>query len=259
LTGTARDRNAGLVRRALVAGVVVIALLTGCAGATRQGAWYVDSEGAQLRGHVASSRTETGSWWFEWGRTPELGRQTAPTPIEFTAGQSHFVWHNLNRRDPDTTYYWRLCADDQDPEHPAPGCSDVGTFTTLPEPPGRELPVDGGWQVFYNARDGSLNAEGPWTFEGPAVLTVLDSYCASDRFRVFDNGVSIGRTPAVEDPPGCNPYVLTLQESLADPEHYSRGSFALGPGPHAIRIRVLAGDGNDLDSGGYLRADSLNP
>jgi hypothetical protein len=92
----------------------------------------------------------------------------------------------------------------------------------------------------YNARDGSLNAEGQFTFEGPAVLTVLDSYCASDRYRVFDNGVAIGRT------------------GLEDPDHYSRGSFTLGPGPHSIRLENLAGEGNLLDNGGYIRADSLD-
>jgi hypothetical protein len=239
---------------------LALAALTGCAGATRhEVVSYIDDDGGQVRGQVLSNRTEAGSWWVEYGSTPQLGRQTPPVAIEFVAGQAQSVRYNLDHLDPDTVYHWRLCADDQDPQQTAPGCSDVGSFTTLPTPSGRELPVDGGWQVVSNARDRSLNGEGPLTFEGPAVLTVIDSYCASDRYRVLDNGVRLGRTSAVEERPGCAPYVLTLEESLADPVHYSRGSFALGPGPHSIRLRAIFGEGNHNGNTGYIRADSLSP
>ena len=247
------------MRKAAAAGIVGIALLTGCAGAQVQFTSYIDDAGGQLRGHVVSTRTETGSYWFEWGRTPALGKQSAVRAVDFVAGERKFVDYNLNNREPDTTYYWRLCAEDQDPQQSAPGCSELDSFTTNPTPPGRALTVGGGWWPFHNARDGSLNEEGPLTFEGPAVLTLLDSYCASDRFRVFDNGIKIGRTNRVAERPGCAPYRLYLEESLADTEYYSRGSFPLGPGPHSIRVLLVAGEGNRLDNSGYVRVDPLSP
>ena len=244
------------MRKLASAGLVGLVLLTGCAGASIQGASYVDDAGAQLRGNVMSTRTEAGSWWVEWGRSTRLGHSSPHGAINFNAGESQFVSYNLNNRDPETTYYWRLCADDQDPEHTEPGCSSIESFTTSPAPPGADLAVDGGWRPFHNQRDQSLNQEGAFRFEGPADLTLVDSYCASDRFRVFDGGGSLGRTGRVLDPPGCTPYVLELNEALADRDHYSRGTFSLGPGPHSIRIKLLAGDGNQLDNGGWIRVDT---
>jgi hypothetical protein len=217
---------------------------------------YIDDAGGQLRGNAGSSRTETGSWWFEWGRTANLGHATSPAAIDFKAGESRFVSYNLNNRDPDTTYYWRLCADDQDPQHPEPGCSSVESFTTDPAPAGVDLGIDSGLGVFHNARPRSLNAEGPLRFTGPADLSLLDSYCASDRFRVYDGGVSIGRTASVLDPPGCSPYELYFEGSYADTDHFSRGTFSFGPGPYSIRIKLLPGDGNLLDNSGYIRLDT---
>jgi hypothetical protein len=248
------------MRRIGVLGLLAVAVLAGCAGAQRQGSGsYIDEDGVQLRAVLNSTGPGPVTYWFEWGRTPQLGRTTPLTEFDYDAADSKVVLYNLDHLDPDTTYYWRACARDRDPEQVAPGCSDIGSFKTLPTPSGRTLEVGGGWRVFFNARDRSLNSEGPYTFEGPAVVTVLDSYCASDRFRVFDNGVAVGTTPRVTDVPGCTPYVLTLEESLDQPEHYSRGSFPLGSGPHSIRVRLLAGSGNVNGSHAYLRADPLNP
>jgi hypothetical protein len=246
------------MRKAAVAVGLTLVCLTGCASARVQFVSYIDDAGAQLRGYVGSSRTETGSYWFEWGRTPQLGHESAHTPIAFVAGESTFELFNLNNRDPETTYYWRLCADDQDPAHPDPGCSDVDSFTTTAAPAGKALTVGGGWDIVTNLRDRSLNVEGPLTFEGPAVLTLVDSYCASDRWRLFDNGVAIGRTGPVEDLPGCSPYELYFDGSFADEAHYSRGSFTLGAGQHSIRLRLLAGSGNDNTNTGYIRVDPLD-
>ena len=77
------------------------------------------------------SRTEIGRYWFEWGRTPALGHRTPDFAVELVGGERKVRWYNLNNRQPETTYYWRACADDSDPERPDPGCRHVLRIAVL--------------------------------------------------------------------------------------------------------------------------------
>jgi hypothetical protein len=224
---------------------------------------YIDSTGAQLRVNLFPSRTEIGKYWFEWGRTPALGHRTPDFAVDLVGGERKFRFYNLNNRQPETTYYWRACADDSDPERPDPGCSDVGSFTTEPEPGGIALTIGTGWRPVYNARDRTLNSEGPLTLDGPAVITIQDAYCPGDRYRLYDNGVAVGTTNKVPDTVpvevgGCDPYILFVEQAVGRPE-FSHGSFTLGPGPHSLRTRVLAGLRAEFGGASFIRADPVGP
>ena len=115
------------------------------------------------------------------------------------------------------------------------------------------IPVDGSWHQFSFGGVGSLaSACGggcqtiinptpeqltgpPWTFSGPAVLTVLDLFMSVDRFQIFDNAVSLGTT-SLESPGGTcdNDLACALTDT-----HYSKGIFVLGAGNHSITIQMV--------------------
>jgi hypothetical protein len=247
------------MRAAVVAVVLGVIALTGCAGAQRHDlVSYIDEDGAQLQGRLFSSRTEIGKYWFEWGRTTALGKRTPDFAVDFVAGELQTVLYDLNQLQPATTYHWRVCADDSDPDHPDPGCSDIGSFPTSPVPAGSALVIGDWWRPFNNERDRSLNSEGPFTLEGPAVITIQDAYCPGDRYRLIDNGVVIGTTNRVVDDGTCTPYVPFLERVIGDPA-FSHGSFTLGEGPHSLRTRVLAGVNNIYGGDGFIRADPVQP
>ena len=75
----------------------------------------------------------------------------------------------------------------------------------------------------------------PWTFSGNpggATLTVTDAFTSGDVFEVFDFGVSLGTTTAVDTSGDCGDDPVPC---LADPL-MSHRAFALGAGPHSITI-----------------------
>lgn len=92
----------------------------------------------------------------------------------------------------------------------------------------------------------------PWTFVGPAVLTVTDAFLRGDQFEVFNNLVSLGFTSAPFGSGTCGSDPVTC---LADPS-VSSGVFVLGPGAHSITINQLL---NDFSGAGYFRVDSTVP
>jgi hypothetical protein len=77
----------------------------------------------------------------------------------------------------------------------------------------------------------------PWTFSGPATVTVLDLFLSLDTFELFDNLVSLGisSTPTGDGECGGN-----IGCALAD-LNYSRLVIDLGAGAHSLTIRNVAG------------------
>jgi PEP-CTERM motif len=128
------------------------------------------------------------------------------------------------------------------------------------------LPVDGSWAEFGFDLAGTFayNCPGctpttnpvanqsltpPWTFSGPATLTVLDLFQIGDEFEVFDNDFFLGLTQGVANT-GVDACGNDIGCALADagPTGYSEGVFdILGAGAHSITIEVYQ---NALGSGG---------
>ena len=77
----------------------------------------------------------------------------------------------------------------------------------------------------------------PWTFSGPAVVTVLDLFLSIDTFELFDNLVSLGISSAPVAGGGCG---NDINCALADLS-YSRLVVDLGPGAHSLTINHVAG------------------
>lgn len=77
----------------------------------------------------------------------------------------------------------------------------------------------------------------PWTFSGPATVTVLDLFLSIDTFELFDNLVSLGISSAPLAGGGCG---NDINCALADLS-YSRLVVDLGPGAHSLTINNLAG------------------
>ena len=114
------------------------------------------------------------------------------------------------------------------------------------------IAVDGPWYEFGFAGVGSpggdcsgcsgtvpasVNAgNAPWTFSGPATVTVLDLFLSGDRFELFDNLVSVGITSAPVAGDDCSGNIAC---ALADPD-FSRLVVSLGAGNHSLTINTLA-------------------
>ena len=77
----------------------------------------------------------------------------------------------------------------------------------------------------------------PWTFSGPAIVTVLDLFISIDTFELFDNLVSLGISSTPTDDGTC---AGDIGCALADPS-YSRLVVNLGSGAHSLTIRNVAG------------------
>jgi hypothetical protein len=75
----------------------------------------------------------------------------------------------------------------------------------------------------------------PWTFSGPAVLTVQDLFLSVDRFQVFDNNVSLGDTSVETAGSDCGGDIGVCSSNVA----FSRGVFSLGAGSHSITIQLI--------------------
>jgi hypothetical protein len=84
----------------------------------------------------------------------------------------------------------------------------------------------------------------PWTFVAPTrvLVRVTDAFPAGDSFTLFDLGRLVGSTPVVSVGPGCG---SDPDPCFADPA-MSHAEFRLGPGPHALTIRV---DNSPFDTG----------
>ena len=76
----------------------------------------------------------------------------------------------------------------------------------------------------------------PWTFSGPATVTVLDLFLSGDTFELFDNLVSVGVSSLPTDEGECG---NNIGCALGDPS-YSRLLVDLGPGAHSLTIMNLA-------------------
>ena len=99
--------------------------------------------------------------------------------------------------------------------------------------------------------DASLNA--PWTFNGPAILQVLDLFVAGDQFAVFDNSVLLSNTsvPTNTGVSGCS---NDIGCALADTADYSYLDIALGGGSHSITIQVIQNASGDTGGAAVLSA-----
>jgi hypothetical protein len=77
----------------------------------------------------------------------------------------------------------------------------------------------------------------PWTFTGPAFITVLDLFNHGDRFQLFDNAVSLGTTSVI-----INDAIDTCGNNigcaLAD-VRYSRLVATVGAGAHSLTLNVI--------------------
>lgn len=76
----------------------------------------------------------------------------------------------------------------------------------------------------------------PWTFSGPATVTVLDLFVSGDTFELFDNLVSLGVSSLPTAGGGCG---SDIGCALADP-FYSRLVVDLGAGAHSLTITNIA-------------------
>ncbi len=109
------------------------------------------------------------------------------------------------------------------------------------------LPTTGGHLFGLGA--GVVDAPAsPWTFDGPARLTVTDLEADIDSFAIYDFGVFVGMTP----PAG----VSTVGYCGFDPEACiaggaSSGTFVLGDGAHSITIFDIDRTG-DTGDGAFL-------
>lgn len=120
--------------------------------------------------------------------------------------------------------------------------------------------VDGTWNVFAFNLSGTFatgcgghcfptvdpvaedTSGPPWTFAGPAIVTLTDLFARGDQFAFFDDGLLVGDTsvPVNDGSVTCPPSGVgnDILACLADPT-YSHGVFDLGGGAHALTIEVI--------------------
>jgi hypothetical protein len=94
----------------------------------------------------------------------------------------------------------------------------------------------------------------PWTFTGPASLTVTDAFTSGDVFQVFDNNVFVGATSAATTGTNCgsDPAVCVTNTAI------SHATFTLGDGAHSITIIPTAVALPGAGGVGYFRLDSIS-
>jgi hypothetical protein len=155
------------VRRAAVLALLALAALTGCATAVRSGVTDIKQDSAVLRAVAYSDRQEEGQAQFLWGTSPSLGSGNT-VRVDFFANQGVPTQTKADNLQPETTYYWRVCARDRQSQ----GCSDVASFTTTPVTEdtvrGGGTTGHGGQELFFDARSGA-SGESPSGFviDGP--------------------------------------------------------------------------------------------
>jgi len=90
----------------------------------------------------------------------------------------------------------------------------------------------------------------PWTFSGPAIVTLTDLFQRGDQFALFDNNALLGDTsvPVNDGAVTCPTAGVgnDIRACLADPT-YSHRVFDLGTGAHSLTIEVIQ---NALNSSG---------
>lgn len=100
------------------------------------------------------------------------------------------------------------------------------------------LKPDGQWHKFIFGKAGTeVEQRFVFTLRNKAFLDITDYYCPGDSFRLYDNGVCIGRTPLKR--------ANECKDKTADPQvafksdKWSHRSFELGKGKHIITIKVV--------------------
>jgi hypothetical protein len=94
-------------------------------------------------------------------------------------------------------------------------------------------PLVAGVGVTLGTNPASIAApDAPWTFTltDSRELVVLDGFLSTDRFEIFNFGVSLGITSVNTTGGACGSDITCALNDL----RYSRGIFALGPGSYSI-------------------------
>lgn len=101
------------------------------------------------------------------------------------------------------------------------------------------LEADGEWSKFiFNKAGTTIDTTFLINIDTKALLDVTDFYCPGDSFRVYDNGVSIGRTP-LKRANNCHHKTLDPEVAFEHPKIWSSRTFELCPGQHVINIKVV--------------------
>jgi hypothetical protein len=103
-----------------------------------------------------------------------------------------------------------------------------------------------------SAGNSSFAGSPPWTFTGPATLTVTDAFTSGDVFQIFDNQVLLGTTSAATAGINCGSDPAVCQTTAG----MSRGTITLGAGSHSITIVPTSFATGSLGGVGYFRVDS---
>ena len=158
----------------LAATVLLAACAAGFTGSTKN----VTTVGATLLGDVGSTRSEQGTYWFEYGTGATLDKATPARILHYAANEKLSVSERVEGLTPATTYRYRLCAEDQDPDQPH-GCGQVKTFAT-PAVPDLRLAVDPPTSHLPAGLRFTVTNPGPGT-TGPAELQIVvhESYPGS--------------------------------------------------------------------------------
>jgi hypothetical protein len=116
------------------------------------------------------------------------------------------------------------------------------------------LVLNGGWQSFNWGEGAPVDADDQFTISGAACVSIVDAYCAGDRFTLIDGVTNLGSTT----PPQS--IECDFEGATDDPDEainnlaYSQGAFNLGAGDHELVISVIE---NPHDGGGaFIRADT---
>jgi hypothetical protein len=106
------------------------------------------------------------------------------------------------------------------------------------------LALNGGWYSFqFREADTIANSHFVFELAGPALLEVVDYFCAGDRFYIKDNHKYIGPTGHV-DFDDCKTNTTNPDYAWSKPTKFSAGSFRLEAGWHNISIRVIRANYN---------------
>ena len=143
----------------------------------------------------------------------------------------------------------------------APGAPENGSRSSEAQPAVLDdiaVTIDGPWVYFDWGSGTPFINQGALKFTASATvkIKVTDTFCAGDRFRLFDNGQLLGDTKLVGPDVGCDNHYIGDPDIALSQARYSQGIFAVGPGADAITIQAIQ---NPFGSGGaYLRVDSEN-
>jgi hypothetical protein len=103
-----------------------------------------------------------------------------------------------------------------------------------------------------SAGNSSFVGAPPWTFTGPATITVTDAFTSGDVFQIFDSNQLVGTTSAATAGNNCGSDPAVCQTSTG----MSRGTFSLGAGNHSITIVPQSIAAGSFGGVGFFRVDS---